>query len=292
MSVRIRLRRVGRKKQPYYRVVVMDADAPRDGAYIDAVGFYNPRTRPAHLTLDLEKVDAWLAKGAQATVTAESLIRKARKGGDKKVRLIEPDAPAPAPTTAAMPEQRPTDEPAGESPPPLQGEPTDPLRGAAPDAEKEPPAGTTQGETKQAVDALAPVSGVAATTGAPVEETERPSSAGGEGAPEPAEAESAEAESAEAESAEAPAAQAPAAEEPVAEEPVAEEPVAEEPVAEEPVAEEPVAEASAAEEPAAEAPAAEEPAAEAPVEEEPASEEPVAEESAERKPGQGEVDEA
>jgi small subunit ribosomal protein S16 len=110
MSVRIRLRRVGRKKQPSYRLVVADSRTPRDGAYIDTVGFYNPRTQPAQLTLDIEKVDAWLAQGASASDTVASLIRKARRGGDAKVALLspeelskrrEPAAVAPAPATAA-----------------------------------------------------------------------------------------------------------------------------------------------------------------------------------------------
>ncbi len=106
MSVRIRLRRVGRKKQPYYRVVVMPNTAPRDGAYIDEVGFYNPRTRPAFLTMDLAKVDAWLEKGAEVTDSAASLIRKARKGGDKAVQLVEPGAEPPTLKTATRPERR------------------------------------------------------------------------------------------------------------------------------------------------------------------------------------------
>jgi small subunit ribosomal protein S16 len=97
MAVRIRLRRVGRKKQPYYRVVVMPSTAPRDGAYIDEVGFYNPRTRPAFLTMDLAKVDEWLEKGAQPTDSAASLIRKARKGGDSAVRFVEPGEEVPVP---------------------------------------------------------------------------------------------------------------------------------------------------------------------------------------------------
>lgn len=91
MSVRIRLRRVGRKKQPSYRLVVADSRTPRDGAYIDTVGFYNPRTKPAQLTLDIEKVDAWLAQGASASDTVASLIRKARRGGDAKVALLRPE---------------------------------------------------------------------------------------------------------------------------------------------------------------------------------------------------------
>lgn len=102
MSLRIRLRRVGRKKQPSYRIVVANSAAPRDGTYIDDVGFYNPRTRPAELRLDIDKVDAWVGKGATLTDTAASLLRKARRGGDAKVAL-KTAAPEPAPAVEVAP---------------------------------------------------------------------------------------------------------------------------------------------------------------------------------------------
>ena len=104
MSVRIRLRRVGRKKQPSYRIVVAESANPRGGTYVDSIGFYNPRRQPAELVLDLEKVDYWLARGAEPTATAASLIRKARRGGDKSVALVQPAA-AGAPAGAAEPQQ-------------------------------------------------------------------------------------------------------------------------------------------------------------------------------------------
>jgi small subunit ribosomal protein S16 len=63
--VKIRLRRMGAKKQPTYRFVVCDAKSPRDGAFIEILGHYNPRTEPKTLVVDQEKVKAWLAKGAQ-----------------------------------------------------------------------------------------------------------------------------------------------------------------------------------------------------------------------------------
>jgi len=100
MSVEIRLRRVGRKAQPYYRVVVTDSRAPRDGAYLDAIGFYNPRSKPAELRLDLDRVDAWVAKGAGLSDTVASLVRKARRGGDRTVAL-KPMAGAAAEAPAA-----------------------------------------------------------------------------------------------------------------------------------------------------------------------------------------------
>jgi small subunit ribosomal protein S16 len=87
MAVKIRLRRTGRKKQPSYRLVVAEATSPRDGQYLDAVGTYNPLTKPADLRIDLEKVDRWLASGAEMTNTVASLVRKARRGGDQTVAV-------------------------------------------------------------------------------------------------------------------------------------------------------------------------------------------------------------
>ena len=91
MGARIRLRRVGRKKQASYRIVVAEQTAARDGAYVEAIGFYNPRRQPAELRLDMERVDYWMSNGAQPTETTAELIRKARKGGDAKVKLYTGD---------------------------------------------------------------------------------------------------------------------------------------------------------------------------------------------------------
>lgn len=94
MSVKIRLRRTGRKKQPNYRLVVANTASPRGGEYLDLLGTYNPLTKPADLRIDLEKVDRWLAEGAEMTDTAASLVLKARRGGDDKVavRGVGPEA--------------------------------------------------------------------------------------------------------------------------------------------------------------------------------------------------------
>lgn len=96
MAVRIRLRRVGRKAQPYYRVVVAESTTPRGGLYLDTVGFYNPRTKPAELRMDLEKVDAWVAKGASLSETVASLVRTARRGGSGSIAVTTSAAPSPA----------------------------------------------------------------------------------------------------------------------------------------------------------------------------------------------------
>ena len=79
MAVKIRLARHGAKKRPYYRIVVADARCRRDGRFIDEVGRYNPLTEPATVTMDLDKVDDWMLKGAQPTDTVKRLIETARK---------------------------------------------------------------------------------------------------------------------------------------------------------------------------------------------------------------------
>ena len=94
MSVRIRLRRMGRKKQPHYRVVVADGAAPRDGRIVENLGYYKPQSSPARLILNLERFDWWVGQGAQPSDTCASLAGKARRGGDATVALGEPDVEA------------------------------------------------------------------------------------------------------------------------------------------------------------------------------------------------------
>jgi len=84
MAVKIRLKRMGAKKAPFYRVVVADARSPRDGAFIEEIGYYNPLTNPADIKIDLEKTNKWLANGAQPTETVKSLIKKATKDQAEK----------------------------------------------------------------------------------------------------------------------------------------------------------------------------------------------------------------
>ena len=78
MAVKIRLRRMGAKKAPFYRIVVADSRFPRDGRFIEEVGYYDPMTEPATIKVDLEKVDRWLSNGAQPTDTVRSIINKSR----------------------------------------------------------------------------------------------------------------------------------------------------------------------------------------------------------------------
>ena len=77
MAVKIRLRRMGAKKAPFYRVVVADSRYPRDGRFIEEIGYYNPLTNPAEIKIDAEKAKAWLEKGALPTETAKSVLKKA-----------------------------------------------------------------------------------------------------------------------------------------------------------------------------------------------------------------------
>ena len=79
MAVKIRLARHGAKKRPYYRIVVADARAPRDGKFIEEVGRYNPCVDPSMIKFNLEKVDKWIANGAQPTDTVARLLETARK---------------------------------------------------------------------------------------------------------------------------------------------------------------------------------------------------------------------
>ncbi len=81
MAVKIRLTRIGSKKNPIYRVVIADSRSPRDGRFIEIVGRYNPQTEPSTIELDQAKIDDWLAKGAQPTEPVARLIKAAAKAG-------------------------------------------------------------------------------------------------------------------------------------------------------------------------------------------------------------------
>ena len=76
MAVKMRLRRMGAKKAPFYRVIVADSRSPRDGRFIEEIGYYNPLTNPAEIKIDSEKAKKWIANGAQPTETVKSLLKK------------------------------------------------------------------------------------------------------------------------------------------------------------------------------------------------------------------------
>ncbi|MCZ6450526.1 MAG: 30S ribosomal protein S16 [Deltaproteobacteria bacterium] len=79
MSVKIRLSRHGAKKSPFYRIVVSDSRAPRDGRYIEQVGTYNPRVDTGGIKINSEKIERWLQRGAQPTQIVSDLIKKAAR---------------------------------------------------------------------------------------------------------------------------------------------------------------------------------------------------------------------
>ncbi len=76
MAVKIRLRRMGAKKAPFYRVVVADSRYPRDGRFIEEIGYYNPTSNPPEVKIDAEKVEQWIKNGAQPTDTVKDIFRK------------------------------------------------------------------------------------------------------------------------------------------------------------------------------------------------------------------------
>lgn len=76
MAVKLRLTRIGAKKNPYYRVIVADSRYPRDGRFIDIIGTYNPMVSPAEITIDAEKAKTWIKNGAQPTDTVKALLKK------------------------------------------------------------------------------------------------------------------------------------------------------------------------------------------------------------------------
>ncbi len=138
MAVKIRLMRVGKKKQPTYRVVVADGRSPRDGRFIEIIGQYAPRQEPSFVQIDAESALAWLRKGAQPTEQVQKLLtaqgvwaqyeaerktpadtklsrRGYATGRLKPAAKAAPEAPAPAPAAAA-PEAEAAEAPADEAP--------------------------------------------------------------------------------------------------------------------------------------------------------------------------------
>jgi small subunit ribosomal protein S16 len=106
--VKIRLRRVGAKKKPSYRLVVADSRAPRDGAFIDVIGHYNPLTEPATIDIDGEKALSWLNQGAQPTDIVSKLLSQAGiarepKAAKPKARAAKKAKPAAKKAAAAKP---------------------------------------------------------------------------------------------------------------------------------------------------------------------------------------------
>jgi small subunit ribosomal protein S16 len=142
LPVKMRLRRMGAKHQPSYRIVVADSRSPRDGRYIDQVGFYNPVTNPAKITLDQAKAVKWLRQGAQPTETVEILLKKfnievdaVRKGHDPAPVVEAEQVPsAPVATTAMEPTPVASAAPVVEQAAPIDAVPTTDEGPSEPDA--------------------------------------------------------------------------------------------------------------------------------------------------------------
>src|SRR5437867_249454 len=107
MAVSIRLRREGAKNRPYYKVVVADSRSPRDGKFIEIIGTYDPKKRGHNSTLKLDRAEYWISKGAQASDTVRSLIKKNKKRATSGAAQAASEATAPsapAETTPSQPE--------------------------------------------------------------------------------------------------------------------------------------------------------------------------------------------
>jgi small subunit ribosomal protein S16 len=154
MSVRVRLTRVGSKKNPIWRVVVADQRSPRDGRFIETIGHYNPQTEPSTIRIDEERLQHWLARGAQPTGTVKQLVKAYAKSGGA---AGDPSVTQPARVGAQVPVPEDAGEGAPESAAP--GEP-------APGPEEiEAPAPGTPGEPEaeaEAAEAAADAEDVAA----------------------------------------------------------------------------------------------------------------------------------
>jgi len=118
VAVRIRLRRIGKRKQPQYRLIVADSASPRDGRFIELIGRYNPRVDPPLISVDEERALSWLRQGAQPSDTAKSMLVKTGVWEKFTGEPAPTPAPAPAPQAVAevatesteLPDQEPTPE--------------------------------------------------------------------------------------------------------------------------------------------------------------------------------------
>jgi small subunit ribosomal protein S16 len=141
LAVKIRLARAGAKKAPFYRVVAADSRAPRDGRFIEILGRYNPRTNPSTIEMDIEKIDAWIAKGAQPSETVAKLLAiaknpevaaPAKESGLSKKAQAKAEADAKAAAEAAEAAAKAAAEPAPEA----VAEVEEPVEAEAPEAEE------------------------------------------------------------------------------------------------------------------------------------------------------------
>jgi len=189
---------MGKKKQPHYRIVVADSRSPRDGRFVENLGYYNPISDPARLVVDLDRVDYWLGQGAILTRTVGNLVTKARAGGDDSVALGDRAAGAVAAENGQAPEAEAEASPeaeadaAPEAAAEAEAEPEDEAGSEEADAAAEPAAtaeaeAESEPEAAAAPEAEADAAPEAEADAAPEAETDAPA----EAASEPAEGETA-----------------------------------------------------------------------------------------------------
>jgi small subunit ribosomal protein S16 len=144
VAVRVRLTRVGNRKNPIWRVVVAEAHSKRDGRVLETVGRYNPQREPSEIVLDRERIEHWLARGAQPSETVRSLLRAAERG-------VPPEGATRRGATAQSGGHEPSREPT----PSQEAEPP-PGESAVPDSTGEVPAESPPGDEGQTVAEAAP----------------------------------------------------------------------------------------------------------------------------------------
>jgi small subunit ribosomal protein S16 len=176
MSVRVRLTRVGSKKNPIWRVVVADQRSPRDGRFIETIGHYNPQTEPSTIRIDEERFQHWVARGAQPTGTVKQLMKAQAKGlaADPKTSAA---VAAASPATAAPVSMEPATPPSQ-----LEEQP----------AEAEAPAAEAEAAPAEAAEPAAEAEAAPAEAAEPAEEAEAAPAEEAEAAPAAEEADAAE----------------------------------------------------------------------------------------------------
>jgi small subunit ribosomal protein S16 len=169
MSVRVRLTRVGSKKNPIWRVVVADQRSPRDGRFIETIGHYNPQTEPSTIRIDEERFQHWVARGAQPTGTVKQLMKAQAKGltADPKtsaaVAAASPATAAPVSMEPATPPSQ-VEETAADEAAPAEDADVAPAEAEAAPAEAEPAPADAEAEAAPAEAAPAAESGDESTS--------------------------------------------------------------------------------------------------------------------------------
>lgn len=148
MAVKVRLTRVGSKKNPIWRVVVADGRSPRDGRSIETIGHYNPQTQPSRIEIDRERLQHWLDRGAQPSNTVKKLMRAENTGYEMPAR--EAPAPVATPSKPAAEEA-----PASEAPVAAEAD----AEQEAPEQPAPDPAADAEGDADAAAEADAPAEG-------------------------------------------------------------------------------------------------------------------------------------